>query len=784
MIAGILLFHLVIGFALLAGAGAVKRFAVPAAMAPMVAAGLATVVLWPGVLDGRPTRSSTSWVPGLGLSIDLRVDAVSLVMMLLVSGVGAAVVVYSAGYFTRSAETSRTLGLLVLFAGSMLGVVTADHVIVFYVFWELTSVTSWLLIGQRHTDPEARSAAMHALLVTASGGLALLAGLVLLAQRAGSWSLEQILDAPPSGEATTIALVLVGVGIITKSAQYPTHAWLPGAMVAPTPISAYLHSATMVKAGIYLALRLGPVFAVTVPGWRATVVVIGLVTMISGGLRAIRQDDLKLLLAMGTVSQLGFLLVLVGVGLEEATVAGAVLLVAHGLFKSVLFLVVGIVDHQTGTRLRSEINSLGRGWVPVRICAVVSAASMAGLPPLVGFIAKEGAYETFLHEGAPGLIVLAGLVTGSVLTVAYSARLAEVFLRRPVAGAEAARPPALSMVVPVTMLTGLTIVTGLWPSGPLQTLVGGVASDARSGATTVSLSLWHGVNAALVLSVSTVTIGVVLYAFLDRFNRVTGVLTPPRSGLDGFHAVVRGVNVAAHAVTGRVQTGSLPAYASVIVSVVLVVPGLLLVAGLGRVDLPVPNGANVLVVLVAALVGLATVTAVVRRRFAAVVLLGAVGYAMAGVFVAQGAPDLALTQFTIETLSIVAFMLVLRRLPGRFSSRPAGGGRWLRLMVSSAAAVAVFVLATTSIQTERTPEASIAAIDRSLPDADGRNVVNVTLVDFRGLDTLGEISVLVVAGLGVTALARVGRGPRRAGSTGAEVNDDTHEDRRVSELVP
>jgi multicomponent Na+:H+ antiporter subunit A len=750
--------HLVVGLAILAAAARLGRAAFLAGAVPMVAAVMYVATQAPGVLDGRPTTESATWVGQLNLAVDLRLDGFGFLMVLIVSGIGVSVMAYGASYFAPSARSARIAGLLVLFSGSMLGLVVADNVLFLYLCWELTSITSWLLIGSDHTNPSARGGAQHALLVTSAGGLALLGGLIVLAQAAGTYSLSAMLADPPSGGGVGVGLALVLVGVVTKSAQFPTHAWLPGAMVAPTPVSAYLHSATMVKAGIYLAARFAPVFAV-VGAWRPAVTVIGLVTMILGGLRAVRQHDLKLLLAMGTISQLGFLLVLVGVGRPEATLAGCVLLLAHALFKAALFLVVGIVEHQAGTRDRRQLRGFGPGWGPVKAITVVSAASMAGLPPLVGFVAKEEAYEAFLHGSVGGFVTLAGLVAGSVLTVAYSVRFAATLLA-PAATMQPeqapAPPPAGVFAAPAGVLAALTVVAGLAAGGLLSPLVDAAAHDLDSRVEPVHLSLWNGITGALGLSLLTYALAALVIAGRRRLARIQVALAPDAGGEDAFAAGLRGLNMAARRVTGVMQSGSLPVYSGVILLTAVGAPAVALAVNGGWAgwpkwsETPAQTLAGV-VIIVAALGAVSS-----SRRFAAVLLLGGVGYGMGVLFVIQGAPDLALTQFAVETLSIVLFMLVLRHLPGRFE-RPQAGTTWLRGLVAGAVGLGVFWFALIAGGVRVANPISTELVQRSLPEADGRNVVNVVLVDFRGLDTLGEISVLAVAAVGVVALARVGR---------------------------
>ncbi len=766
MLFALVALHGVVGLAVLLSAGRLGRWS-------MLLAGLApfATILWvatraAAVLDGETITQSVGWAPKLGLTVDLRLDGFALLMVLLVSGLGSLVFAFGSQYFAPTARTARAAGLLALFAGSMFGLVLADNLLLLYVFWELTSITSYLLIGLDDHDPEARSAALHALLVTSLGGLAMLAGLVLLGQSSGTYRLGGLLADAPGGTTVSVALVLVLVGAFTKSAQYPFHSWLPGAMVAPTPISAYLHSAAMVKAGVYLVARLAPAFA-DVGIWRPLVVAVGLTTMVAGGLRALRPFDLKQVLAFGTVSQLGFMTVLVGIGRPTATAAGCALLLAHGVFKAALFMVVGIVDHEAHTRDVRLMPYLGSGWGLLRATVVVSAASMAAIPPLAGFIAKEEAYASLVDGTLGDRITLAGIVAGSVLTAAYSLRFAAAFVRPDsIAGSVRARAtldqgPSSALVAPAVVLACVSVALGLHPTAWSHVVDQAAhALDVRAGA---HLALWHGFSAPLLLSLLTVGAGFVLFGQRRRVAVVQARVAPAVSGRDAYEGIVRSTLRVAGRVTSTLQSGSLPAYTVTILTTAAIATSVALLGGRWWPGWPEVIGRTAHVPIAALIVVGALAATMASRRFAAALLLGVVGYGMAILFVVQGAPDLALTQFAVETLSVLVFLLVLRRLPDRFERRTPAVIRSVRLAISVAVGAFVVLMAITSAGWRTQEPVSDAMSQRALPDGDGRNVVNVILVDIRGMDTVGEVTVLVAAGIGIVALARGGEQPRRKG---------------------
>ncbi len=772
MLLAVLLLHLVLGIVLL---GAGQRLGARAFLVAAVAPAVTLLVLGSrarSLVRGDAVTSSFDWVPQLGLSIDLRLDAVGLVLALIVSGVGVLVCLYAVGYFSHPGPAiGRLAGLLTLFAGAMLGIAASDHLLALFVFWELTSITSYLLIGNDDEQPQARAAALSAILITGMGGLVMLAGFVVIGQDAGTYRLSELLVAPPTGAAASVGVVLVLVGAFTKSAQLPFGGWLPGAMVAPTPISAYLHAATMVKAGVFLVARLAPVLG-EVSTWRPIVLTVASATMITGAWRALRQHDLKLLLAYGTVSQLGFLMLLFGTGVYAVAQAGLVVLIAHAAFKAALFMVVGIVDHQTGTRDVRRLSGLGRGWWPVLAISIVAAASMAGVPPLVGFIGKEKALDALLHASFGGAAIVVGVVVvGSVLTFAYSARFVLGVSGRLVDGSDpehvpelgSSPPPAATFVAPAALLGLASLAFGVVP-WLIDELVRAATTTLYTDAKPKHVELWAGFNSALLLSTIIIVAGACLVLARVRVEQLQRVAhravawVPDANHV--FTSTVNGVSQFGRQVTGVVQNGSLPAYLVVILGVAAIAPLGPSLAGFDGFPAVIGNWVHVPIAAVVVVGALGA--AFIRRRIAAALMLGSVGFGMAAFYVVQGAPDLALTQFAIETLATVLFVLVLRFLPRQFVDERAAVRLPIRLVVAGLTFVGIFDFALVAAKARvDVSQASVSAemLERSVPDGKGANVVNVILVDFRGFDTLGEITVLSVAALGLVALARAARRP-------------------------
>lgn len=705
------------------------------------------------VHDGSAVVEHRSWVPELGLDLRFVVDEFALLMLGIVSGVGVLVMAYAARYFDDDDGLGRFGALLTVFAGAMTGLVTADSLILVFVFWELTSVTSYGLIGFKDTKSAARGAAQQALLITGAGGLVLLAGLIMLTISTGSTTISGLSEVAVGGSLASWAVVFILIGCFTKSAQVPFHGWLPGAMSAPTPVSAYLHSATMVKAGVFLVARLAPHLADVAP-WRPMTLVVGLATMAWGGYRALRQTDLKLLLAYGTVSQLGMLIAVFGAGTPKLLFAGTALLAAHAVFKASLFMVVGIIDHSTHTREISELSGLRRAMPVVALTAVVGGASMAGVIGLAGFLAKEAALVGLLDAEIAGIgLATAAFVGASALTAAYTLR----FLWGAFTDIEGVETPihrpSAALVAPAALLMVPTIVLGLaagWATGIVRPAA--AALDAKSEV--YELILWPGFKTAFVLSIVAVAGGVALFAVRRPIEAAQAVVGRRLDAADLFHGGVRGVLHGATRFIGVVQPGSLPLYLTAILLAVVTLP---LITILGDVRLPddrVFAESPLQVAVVVATMAAAALLALSERRFAAVLLLGAVGLGSASLFVIQGAPDLALTQLLVETVSVAIYVFVLRHLPARFKAPPISGANALRALVAGAVGVTVFLITVTAVADREAEPVDAQLTALSYPEADGSNVVNVTLVDFRGFDTVGEALVLVVAALGVVSLVR------------------------------
>ncbi|MGW0245928.1 Na+/H+ antiporter subunit A [Nocardia goodfellowii] len=778
---------------------------------PLLALAPLGSLLWVIANWGGTQRVRIRWAPAIEMNIDLRFDTLSAIMASLVLGIGALIMAYCARYFQ---DDEPRLGVfaaqLVGFAGAMFGLITSDNMLLLYIFWETTTVLSFLLVGHNGEQAVSRRAAIQALLVTGAGGLAMLVGIVILGQHTGSYLLSDLLAAghPPSGVAAQVAVGLLLVGALSKSAIVPLHFWLPGAMAAPTPVSAYLHAAAMVKAGVYLVARLAPVFA-TSPVWHPLVLTLGVFSMLLAGFRAMQVTDLKLVLAFGTVSQLGFLILLVGLGTPAGALAGVAMIVAHAFFKGCLFMVVGIVDHGSGTRDLRRLSGVGRKAPWLCGIAVLAAASMAGLPPLLGFAGKESALSALLGAGQlpwsarNGL--LAGVVVASALTVAYSARFVwGAFSEKPwppreqgtddepvrwhpvdvsrLPGEHRTPPPrpdpatgdrpdahwhapGALFLTPPAVLAAAGLLGGL--AAPwVGSLIEPYAETLPGGTAYSGLALWHGFSVELLLTAVVLLGGATVFVFRHE-------LTASRRHRLGnadraYDATLRAMDRLSRRMTAAVQRGSLPLSQATILGTLIVLPVAMLVLGARRqVELRLWDTA-VQPAVAAIMAAMALAATVLRNRLASVLVVGVTGYGCGVLFALHGAPDLALTQFLVETLTLVIFVLVLRAFPAEIEDSRTAAYRPHRAVFAVFAGVTVAVLAAFATAARGTEP-----IWRLIPDAayqfgGGKNAVNVLLVDIRAWDTLGEISVLIVAATGVASLVfrtrPFGSAPRAADS--------------------
>ena len=718
---------------------------------------------WQTLSDGGVVLHSYEWLPVLGLSFSFRLDGLSLLFALLILIIGLLIILYSRYYLKAHENVGKFYALLLCFKGSMLGIVLSGNLLLIIIFWELTSLTSFLLISFWTHKQGARRGARMALAVTGGGGLALLAGMLMIGNIVGSFELDDVLaagDLIKNHALYPVALTLVLLGAFTKSAQFPFHFWLPHAMEAPTPVSAYLHSATMVKAGVFLLARLYPALAGT-EQWFYMVSFTGMATMLLGAYTAMFKHDLKGLLAYSTVSQLGLITLLFGMGTQLAAVAAIFHVINHATFKASLFMAAGIIDHETGTRDMRRINGLWRYMPHTATLAMVAAASNAGVPLLNGFLSKEMFFAESLALNLPGLWawlppIIATLA--GIFTVAYSARfIHDVFFNGTPVDLPIYPPhePPRYMKIPAEILVFALIMIGIFPTiavGPLLY----VAASATFGGNVpdYQLAAFHGFNLPLMMSFLAFAGGLLMYSqrqrFFDfhaRFREVDEKAV--------FEAVVSRIVDLANRFTAGVENGSLQRYAVLLVVSVITVAAMPLLSlgifvgesGLSPVDWPTASSAGVLI-----LCALATAT-MHRDRFCALVLLSVVGLMVALAFARFSAPDLAMTQLSVEVVTIVLLMLALFYMPSWTPVETSNGRRFRDIAIALAAGTGM-TLVTLAMLTQPFTSISDFFLENSKPGAGGTNVVNIILVDFRGFDTLGEITVLAIAALGIYAMLK------------------------------
>lgn len=720
---------------------------------------------FPGRIEATP------WVPGLSVSLSFNLDGLSALFTLLITGIGTLVVLYAGGYLAGHVMLGRFFAILFAFMGAMLGVVLSDNMIALFVFWELTSLASYLLVGFEAAKPHARRSALQALLITGTGGLALLAGMILLAEAGGSWELSDLALAKSWLQASPLygpALVLVLVGCFTKSAQWPFHSWLPGAMAAPTPVSAYLHSATMVKAGVYLLARLEPALGGT-DVWLVSLGLVGGLTMLMGAVFALLETDLKLVLAWTTVAALGTLVFLLAPSFEPSVKAAMAFLLVHALYKGALFMTAGNLDHEAGTRDLTRLRGLARAMPLTFAAAAMAAFSMAGLPASLGWVAKELIGLAKASDEIGLTLTAATAANAAGFAVACIAGLRPYLGQASEAAAEAHEAPWTMLAGPL-LLGALGLVFGMAPQLAADLLIAPAAAAVLGTKPALEITLFKGFDWKFLLTLATFAAGAAIYLAWVRFGAEARARSAPvlERGPDrGYDHLLAGLAAFASWLTRLMQPGLLHRYVAATFAVV----GLVVIAGAFRGPFalaPLGDGGKliewVVIVLTAAA---ALATALATTRLLAVTALGMVGLGVAMIFMLWSAPDLAITQFMVETLIVVILALILIRLPGfRITSeadRPGPG----TIMIAAGAGVLVAVLMLGVLAEPFDPRLAEWFGANAVPGGLGRNVVNVILVDFRALDTLGEITVVVAAALGgIAAMMRFGR--RRADAGGRE----------------
>ena len=715
----------------------------------------------PGVSQKQSSLLAYEWVPSMGINFNFLVDGLSLLFALMITGIGTLVFLYTSAYMQGDRYLDRFYGYLCLFMGAMLGMVLSDNIFTLFVFWELTSISSFFLIGYNNESKESRKSAMISLAVTGLGGFFLLAAFALLGNMAGTYSISEMIGSAAALKGHGLYLLIIGflfLAAFSKSAQYPLHFWLPGAMKAPTPVSTYLHSATMVKAGIYLLARFTPVLG-GVLIWNNTLMIFGGFTMLYAAFHSIFKKDLKEILAYSTISALGMLVFLLGLGTPEALLAATVFIIIHALYKASLFLVTGIVDHETGTRDIGQLAGLRKVMLPVAVAGLLAMLSNSGIPPSFGFVGKDLIYESTLGSEVGATLVTAVTVCTNILLL-YASILVGI---KPFAGAlpdayKGVHLPDWRMWVPPLILGITGFVLGVFPMLVEGMLVKPALLSMDPTAPEFHLKLWHGFNLVLGLSTVTVVSGFLLFAFFKPSMRHDAVLaklykTSPKTVAIYFSRKFRDF---ATLWTRLLQNGYLRIYVLVIISFLATLLAyksftqVKFYVDLSQVSPLTSAEMVVMFILIAAVIYIVYTPS----RLAAVAAMGVVGYCICLIFVLYSAPDLAMTQFAIDTLTVILFVLVLYRLPKYITY-----SNWLiRIrdgLISLFFGTLITILGLEVLNEPTSKETTNFFADNSYTLAKGKNVVNVILVDYRGIDTMVEITVLTIAALGVFALLKL-----------------------------
>ncbi len=731
------------------------------------------------VSKGGFIQSSLKWIPQYNLNFSFFIDGLSLTFALLISGIGTFIVIYSGKYLKGHPDQGKFLAYILMFMGSMLGLVLADNLVVLFIFWELTSITSFLLIGFDHKRQASRRAAIQALVVTGAGGLALLVGIIMLQQLLGNWEFSAIRnysDYLQSLNIYPLVLVLISIAAFTKSAQFPFHFWLPNAMEAPTPVSAFLHSATMVKAGVYLLARMNPLLGAS-DLWFMILTIFGSVTLLWGAIWALKQTDMKLMLAQTTVASLGLLVILIGVGTEIAISAMVIYLVAHALYKAGLFLLVGIIDHGTGTRNITELAGLKK-FLPISfIAAIIGAISMAGLPPTIGFFAKEEMYLALMRFDIVAILIISVLILGNSFMLVVGAAIAT----KPFLGEIKPTPIKphegnLALLSGPVLLGILALAAGIFISDFGKLFVNPTASTIYNYLVENHLKWYIGMffKPLILFSIITWIIGAILFY---RLENIRSFLRRLDDGFNwdfdkGFDAIIFSLIRFADFLTRLWHHGRLELY-MVVVFVLLAAAVLIPLTLTGAIPsisttIPYLTFYEWGVIIMAALGLFALLIA--RTRLVAIVSMGIQGFAVALIFMLFGAPDLAFTQFMVEILTVVILALVMSRLyldrrDNRIFEDILRDGS-----IALIGGIGISILLIAIVQNPLDLRLTEFFALTSKPIAHGSNIVNVILVDYRGLDTLGEIAVVMTAGIAVLALIRIRAGGPQLGIGAAKNN--------------
>ncbi|TYR73828.1 Na+/H+ antiporter subunit A [Rossellomorea vietnamensis] len=735
--------------------------------------------------DGNTIKETAEWMPSFGINFTAYVDGLSLLFALLITGIGALVVLYSIYYLSKEKEQLHNFYVyLLLFMGAMLGVVLSDNLIVLYMFWEFTSISSFLLIGYWYHRERSRYGAQKSMLITVFGGLSMLGGFLLLYLMSGTFSIRELVamaDVLITEPLFLGALILVLLGAFTKSAQFPFHIWLPDAMEAPTPVSAYLHSATMVKAGIYLVARMSPVFAES-GVWLWLVASFGIFTLFWGSFNAVKHTDLKAILAYSTISQLGLIMSLLGIGaaalhydyLDEniygvATMAAVFHLINHATFKGSLFMVVGIIDHETGSR---DIRKLGglMNFMPITFTiAVIGAFSMAGIPPFNGFLSKEMFFTGMIQVLEMDIFNLQtwGILfpvlawVGSVFTFIYSM----IVVFKPFTGKhhpekldKTPHEAPLGMLIPPVILASLVIVFGFFPNILTRTVI----DPAFSAITNLNVEdteiyFWHGFTIELFMTLGVFLFGVLLYTQLPKWISIYNRM-PERLTLNSFYdnGLLNGER-GAYKLTSSYMTGFIRSYLVYIFTFLIgILAVTLVVKDAFTVDTSELASIGVYEVLIAIVMVVSAIAILfAKSRLTSIIALGAVGYSVALFFVLFRAPDLALTQLVIETVSVALFLLCFYHLPPLSRHEERMSFKLGNALIAIGVGVVVTLITIASYSNKLFDSISEYHIENVYEEAAGKNMVNVILVDFRGFDTLFEICVLAIAALGIFAMIKL-----------------------------